>query len=128
MAQKVRPELEEQPWLRVGTVELDGLVRVVKERVWVRWSSSRPVVVVEEVAGRPEPAAGKTQVVQVVGRPVVGRPVELEVVEEVGRPPVELEVVEEGAGNWVEEQKRKQPGLEVVEGVGRPPVEADIEA
>jgi hypothetical protein len=37
-------------------------------------------------------------------------------------------VVEEGAGNWVEEQKRKQPGLEVVEGVGRPPVEADIEA
>jgi hypothetical protein len=37
-------------------------------------------------------------------------------------------VVEEGAGNWVEEQKRKRPGLEVVEGAGRPPVEADIEA
>ena len=126
MVQRVRPELEEQPWLRVGTVELDGLVRVVKERVWVRWSSSRPVVAVEEVAGRPEPVAGKTQVVEVVGRPVVDKMVELEVVEEVGRP-VELEVVEEVAGSWVEEQKRKQPGLEGVEGVDRPPVEADIE-
>jgi hypothetical protein len=78
-----RPELEEQPWLPVGIVGLVGLVRVEKVRVWDRWSVSQLEVVVEEEAGRPERVAGKMEVVEVVGRPVVGKMVEPVVVEEV---------------------------------------------
>jgi hypothetical protein len=96
------------------------------EREWVRSSSSRPVAVVEE-AGRPGRAAGKTEVVGVVGRPVAGKLAGQGVGEEAaGRKPGEE--VEGVAGSWVEERKRRRPaGLEVVEVVGRP-VEADIEA
>lgn len=126
MVQKEQPGLEEQPSLRVCTVGLDGTVRVEKVRAWVRSSSFRPVVVVEEVADRPERVAGKTEVVVVVGRQVVDKMAELEVVEVVGK--MVEEVVEEVVGSLAEEQKRKQPATgEVVEVVDRP-VGADIEA